>query len=200
MKYLISFQGWESEILANEATEKMFNHFKDNGLDVTDHMCASMEDELSDDITDGINSDTKFECDHLYHDCGPLFSGSVSMHVINTQTDKEIYQCDLDEYDSSAECEKEVYWEDFKTRYVLVGQIHSKGYAAEYSLELKDDEEFDYKNLTLLYTEIDEDFQIITGVRYNDVDLEFTGELDTRGKSEQWFIIDTETGEQTEQN
>jgi len=197
MKYTISFQGWDTEVLVDKVSEKMFNHFKENGLNVTDHMCGDMEDELSDEITDGVCCDSKFECDRLYHDFGPNFNGGVTIHVINTETDQEVYSSDLNEYRGGTECEQEVFWENFGHRYVLVGQIYSKGYSAEYVLDLQNDEEFDYTKLTLLYNDIDEHFQIVTGVRYNDVDLECTGELDTKGKGEKWFIIDIETGEQT---
>jgi len=196
MKYTISFQGWDAEFLVSEVPEKMFRHFKDNGLDVTLHMCGTMEDELSDDITDGINCDTKFECDELYHNCGPQF-GACIMHVNNSDKDQEVYSCNLDEWDGESECLQEIVPIEYEGRYIMLGGIFSKGYAAEYILELKDDEEFDKNKLTLLYEDIDEEYQIITGVRYNNVDLECTGELDTRGKDERWFIEDTETRERT---
>jgi hypothetical protein len=196
MKYKISFQGWDAEFLISEVPEKMYRHFKDNGLDVSLHMCGSMEDELSDDITDGINYDTKFECDRLYHNSGPQMNGTF-MHVNNSDTDEEVYSCDLDEWDGELECLQDVVLMDFEPRYVMIGGIYSKGYAAEYILELNDNEQFDPRKMTLLYEDIDEEVQIITGVRYNDVDLECTGELDTRGKDERWFIEDTETSERT---
>jgi len=199
MKYKISFQGWDTEFLISESTEKMFNHFKENGLDVTLHMTGTMEDELSEDITDGVCYDTKFACDKLYHDFGPCFNGSVCMHVNRLDDDQEVYSCDLDEYNGGAVCEQEVCLLDYECRYLLVGSIYSKGYSAEYLLELKDGEEFDHKKLTLLYHEVDEDEQIITGVQYGDVDLECTGEMETKGRDERWFIEDTETGERTVQ-
>jgi hypothetical protein len=197
MKYKISFQGWDAEFLISEVPEKMYRHFKDNGLDVTLHMCGTMEDELPDDICDGINYDTKFECDRLYHNCGPQFDGSCSIHVNNSDTDQEVYCCDLDEWEGDSECEQDVLLKNFGPRHIMVGGIYSKGYAAEYNLELKDDEQFDSKKLTLLYDDIDEDIQIITGVRYNNFDLACTGELSTMSKDERWFIEDTETSERT---
>lgn len=198
MKYLISFQGWDAEFLISEVPEKMYSHFKDNDLDVSLHMCGSMEDELAEEITDGICYDTKFECDGLYHNCGPQI-GACTMHVNNSDLNQEIYSCDLDEWggELNMECEQEVILMDFEPRYVMVGGIYSKGYAAEYILELKDDEVFDKSKLTLLYHDIDEEYQILTGVKYNDVDLECTGELNTKGKDERWFIEDTETRERT---
>jgi len=198
MKYKISFQGWDAEFLISEVPEKMYRHFKDNELDVSLHMCGTMEDELSDDITDSINYDTKFECDRLYHNCGPQI-GACDMHVNNSDTDQEVYHTVLDEFggEINMECEQDVCLLDFDPRYVMVGGIYSKGYAAEYILELEDGEQFDVTKLTLLYNDIDETYQIITGVRYNDIDLECTGEMETRGKDERWFIEDTETRERT---
>ena len=197
MKYIISFQGWDTEVLMHEVPEKMYNHFKENDLDVSLHMCGTMEDELSDDITDGIHCDSKFECDRLYHNCGPNMDGSVTMHVSKADTDEEVYSCALDEWSGDADCEQDVYLVDFEARYVMVGQIFSKGYAAQYILELEGDELFDTSKLTLMYEDIDEMYQIVTGVRYNNVDLECTGEMDTRGKDERWYIEDTETKERT---
>lgn len=197
MKYIISFQGWDTEVLMHEVPEKMYNHFKENDLDVSLHMCGTMEDDLSDDITDGINCDSKFECDRLYHNCGPNMDGSVTMHVAKSDTDEEVYSCSLDEWSGDADCEQDVYLVDFEARYVMVGQIFSKGYAAQYILELTGDELFDVSKLTLLYEDIDEMYQIVTGVRYNNVDLECTGEMDTRGRDERWYIEDTETKERT---
>jgi hypothetical protein len=212
MKYVISFQGWDVEVLIDEVSEQMYRHFKDNNLDVTDHMCGSMEDELSEEITDGACFDTKFECDRLYHNCGPIMDESVTMYVNkmhpNRETDpsslevgEEVFKCDLNEIyntvDVDADCEQEVYLIDFEPRYVMVGQIYSKGYSAEYILELPNDEVFDPSKLVLLYHDIDEMYEIITGVRYNDIDLECTGELSTVGKNERWYIQDTETRETT---
>lgn len=199
MKYRISFQGWEAEVMMSEVSEKFYNHFKDNGLDVSLHMCGTMEDELSEDITDGICYDTKFECDTLYHDFGAQMDASVTMHVANFDTDEEVYSCTLDDWHGGFDCEQDVCLLDFEARYVMVGQIFGKGYVSEYVLELKDDEEFDSSKLTLLYHDIDEMYQIVTGVQYNDIDLECTGERDTRGKDERWYIEDTETREQTVQ-
>lgn len=198
MKYVISFQGWDVEVLMDEVPEKMYRHFKNNGLNVTDHMCGNMEDELSVEITDGICEDSKFECDNLYHNCGPLMDGTATLHVNNSDKDEQVYECDLDQWTGNTECEQEVYLIDFESaRHVMVGQIYSKGYAAEYILELPDDEAFDPDKLTLLYHDIDEMYEIVTGVRYNNVDLECTGEMDTRGKYERWYIQDTETSETT---
>jgi len=200
MKYKISFQGWDAEFLISEVPEKFYKHFKDNGLDVSLHMCGNMEDELSDEIADGINYDTKFECDRLYHNCGPQI-GACDMYVNNSDTDQEVYHSELDEWggEINMECEQELCLLDFEPRYVMVGQIFSKGYAAEYIGELRDDEEFDYKKLTLLYHDIDEMYQIVTGVRYNNVDLECTGEMETKGRDERWYIQDNETRETTVQ-
>lgn len=198
MKYKISFQGWDTEVLMHEVPEKLYKHFKDNDLDVSLHMCGTMEDELSEDITDGINCDSKFECDRLYHNCGPNMDSSVTMHVSKADTDEDVYYCGLDEWSGDAECEQDVYLVDFEARYVMVGQIFSKGYAAEYILELQGEELFDKSKLTLLYEDIDEMYQIVTGVRYNNVDLECTGEMNTKGKDERWYIEDTETKERTQ--
>ena len=151
MKYIINFQGWCVEVLLEECSQKMYNHFKDNGLNVTDHMCGDMEDELSFDITDGICFDTKFECDSLYHDFGPLYDGSVTMHVNRSHDDVEVYSSDLNSYNGGAECEQEVSFLDIDSKFILMGKIYNKGYVSEYVLELNDDEPFDHKKLTLLY-------------------------------------------------
>jgi hypothetical protein len=212
MKYIISFRGWDTEVIMGEVPEKFYRHFKDNDLDVSLHMCGTMEDELSEEITDGINFDTKFDCDNLYHNCGPNMDDNTTMYInkmhpdretnpLSTEDGEEIYSCNLGEIfntaDCDAECEQDVYLIDFDVRYVMVGEIFSKGYSAEYILELPDDEAFDPSKLKLLYHDIDEMYEIVTGVKYNEVDLECTGELSTVGKDERWYIQDTETRETT---
>ena len=199
-KYKISFQGWDTEVLISDSTEKMYNHFKENELDVSLHMCGTMEDELSDDITDGVCYDSKFECDNLYHNCGPNLDNSVTMYVIEEESGKEVYSSCLDfagEYKYDTDCEEDVVFNAFESDYILVGQIFSKGYSAEYLLELNDDEEFDASKIIILYHDINEWYQIISNVQYDDTTLECTGEISTTGKDERWFIFDTETGEQT---
>lgn len=201
MKHLISFQGYEVEVMINKVTEKMFNHFKDNDLNVTDHMCGNMEDELSEEISDGICYDTKFDMEHLYHKCGPIMDESVKMIVNKSDSEEIIFSCTLDEIHSTVECdakcEQGIYLTDFDARYILVGELYSKGYAGEYVLELEDDHVFDPAKLTLLYNDIDENYSIITGVQYNNIDLECTGDLSTIGKNERWYIQDNVTLEKT---
>lgn len=201
MKYVISFQGYEVEVIIAKVTEKMFNHFKDNHLNVTDHMCGNMEDELSEEISGGICFDTKFDMDHLYHKCGPIMDESVKMIIINLETEEIVFSCTLDEIHNTVECdakcEQGVYLTDFDARCILVGELYSKGYIGEYVLELKDSESFDPSKLTLLYNDIDENYSIITGVEYNNVDLECTGDLSSIGKVETWYIQDNLTLQKT---
>ena len=199
MNYRIEFHGWGVELIVGSCTEKMYNHFKENDIDVTDHMCGNMEDELSKDIHDGLTEDTKYDNDDLYHNFGPYLNQNTTMRVFN-ENEEEVYSCSMeykngDKWDT--ECEQEIIVNDFDPEYVIVGQENSKGYQAEYILELKDEEEFDQSKLMILFEDFDESFDIITGLRYNDVDLQCTGDLSTTGKDANWYIQHTETGERT---
>lgn len=199
MNYRIEFHGWGVELIVGSCTEKMYNHFKENDIDVTDHMCGNMEDELSKDIHDGLTEDTKYDNDDLYHNFGPYLNSNTTMRVFN-ENEEEVYSCSMEYKDGDkwdTECEQEIIVNDFDPEYVIVGQENSKGYQAEYILELKDGEEFDQSKLMILFEDFDESFDIITGLRYNDVDLQCTGDLSTTGKDANWYIQNNETGEQT---
>jgi hypothetical protein len=213
MKYIISFQGLSSEVLMGEVPEKMFEYFRDRNLNVTNYMRGASEDQISDDISDGACFDTRDECDNLYHDCGPYLDDSVTMFVNkvsleresdphSTAVGEEVYSCRLD-----CECEapdfpntehRTLAWlTNFDSEYVMVGEIYSRGYLVEYILELNDAEQFFPEKLTLLLDCIDEMYEIVTGLRYDGKDLECTGELDTFGNGERWYIVKTKTRETT---
>ena len=199
MMYRIEFHGYGEEIIVGSCTEKMFKHFYDNGIDVTDHMCGNMEDELPEEIHEGMTEDSKYDIDDLYHNFGSYLNSQTTMKIFN-ENEEEVYSTDM-EYKSGdkweTECEQEIVFQDFDPRYIMVGQEFSKGFQGEYIFELKDGEEFDQSKLTILFEDVDECIEIITGVRYNNVDLECTGELSTTGKDSVWYIQDTETGHQT---
>jgi hypothetical protein len=208
MKYAISFHGIDVEILMSEAPEKMLNHFKDSDLDVGGYMCGESE-EVSDDITGGACADNKNECDGLYHNRGSLLDDSVTMLVnkvhpdgefgpSSPQSGEEIYSCSLDNPDNlETENQVNAHLLGFDAKCVLVGEIYSKGFSSEYTLELNDDEAFDPEKLTLMCDDIDEMYQIVVGVRYNGIDIERTGEMSTEGVNERWYITNAETGETT---
>jgi hypothetical protein len=199
MNYRIEFHGWGVELIVGSCTEKMYNHFKENDIDVTDHMCGNMEDELSKDIHEGLTEDTKYDNDNLYHNFGPYLNSNTTMRVFN-ENEEEVYCCSMEYktgYKWDTECEQEIIVQDFDDQYVMIGQEHSKGYQAEYILELKEGEEFDANKLVVLYEDFDESTEIITGLRYNHVDLQCTGDLSTTGKGGCWYIQNNETGEQT---
>ena len=197
--YRIEFHGYGEEIIVGSCTEKMFKHFYDNGIDVTDHMCGNMEDALPEEIHEGITEDSKYDIDDLYHNFGSYLSSQTTMKIFN-ENEEEVYSTDM-EYKSGdkweTECEQEIVFKDFDPRYIIVGQEFSKGFQGEYIFELKDGEQFDQSKLTILFEDVDECIEIITGIRYNNVDLECTGELSTTGKDSVWYIQDTETGHQT---
>jgi hypothetical protein len=197
--YRIEFHGHGEEIIVGSCTEKMFKHFYDNGIDATDHMCGNMEDELPEEIHEGLTEDTKYDNDRFYHNFGSYFNDQTIMKIFN-ENEEEVFSTEM-EYNIKSkwhtECEQEIVFRDFDSRYIMVGQEFSKGFQAEYIFELKDGEEFDPYNLTILFEDVDECIEIITGVRYNNVDLECTGELSTTGKGAVWYIQDNETGHQT---
>ena len=200
MKYKIRFNGVGSELIVGSCTGKMYRHFRNNGFDVTEHMCGNMKNKIADDITGGACMDTKFECDDLYHHYGPHTDESVTMSVVKEGKKSEtVLTCTIDSfinYDLAMNCEQEVLFSDLEPQYVIIGQIYSEGFLAEYFLELKDGE-FDPKKLKIMYHDIDEEFQIITGVQYNETTLMETGKLETGGTRESWYIFNTKTREHT---
>jgi hypothetical protein len=199
MIYKIQFHGWGVELICGTCSEIMYKHFKENQIDVSDYMSGEMEDELSEDIHQGLTMETKYENDSLYHNFGPLFNSNTTIFIKN-EKDEPIYSSSLEYKNGDKwydDCEQEFIVNDCEEKYVIVGQEYTKGFQAEYLLHLKDDEEFDQSKLCILYEDFDEDVQIVTGLRYNNVDLECTGESSTTGKSATWFIRDTENNEET---
>jgi hypothetical protein len=199
--YKVRFHGYGVEVIVGSCSEKMFNHFKENDLDVTDYMCGNMDDELSEEIHEGLTMKTKYDNDRIYHNFGAYLNNNTTMVVVD-ENDKEVYSTPLDfgfrKTDKwSIECEQEINFDETEERFIIVGQEYSKGLQAEYLLPLKDDEEFDSSKICILNEEVDEMIEIITGLRYNEADLECTGEVSTVGKSACWFIRDTETNKET---
>jgi len=68
--------------------------------------------------------------------------------------------------------------------WMLYHSIEKGGY--EGTFELPDDEEFDPKKLVIEVRDIADNFNIVTGARYNGEDIEMTG--DTDGKGIDWYI------------
>ena len=68
--------------------------------------------------------------------------------------------------------------------WMLYHSIEKGGY--EGTFELSDDEEFDPKKLVIEVRDIADNFNIVTGARYNGEDIEMTG--DTDGKGIDWYI------------
>ena len=197
MKYKISFEGWGAEIIIGSCSENMFRHFKDNNLDVSDHLFGNMEDELSEEIHEGITEETKYENDKFYHNSGPYLNDTVTI-IVTDENEKDVYESKINNFDKSdfsIECDKEVDLIDFDADYILMGREESKGFQAEYILEI--DDEFDPELLIIIHDCIDEDIDIITRVEYDGIPLESTGELSTTGKGGEWFILDNINNERT---
>lgn len=197
MKYKITFEGWGAEVIIGSCSENMFRHFKDNNLDVSDYLFGNMEDELSEEIHEGITEETKYENDKFYHNSGPYLNDTVTMFVTD-ENEKDVYEAKIDNFatsDFTIDCDKEIDLIDFDADYILMGREDSKGFQAEYILEI--DDEFDPELLMIIYDCVDEDVDIITGVEYDEIRLESTGELCTTGKGGTWFILDNINNERT---
>jgi len=68
--------------------------------------------------------------------------------------------------------------------YMIYHSIEKGGYQGTF--ELKDEEEFDPKNLVIQVRQIADYFSIVTGARYLDEEIEMTGDSD--GKGIDWYI------------
>jgi hypothetical protein len=169
MMYRIEFHGYGEEIIVGSCTEKMYKHFKENGIDVTDHMCGNMEDELPEEIHEGLTEETKYENDEFYHNSAPYFNSDVIMKVFD-ENEVEVYSSSM-EYKTgdpwNSECIGETVFSDFDSRYLMVGLEMCKGFLGEYILELKEGEKFDPSKLTILFEDVDEMIEIITNGKNN---------------------------------
>ena len=197
MKYKITFEGWGAEVIVGSCSENMFRHFKDNNLDVSDYLFGNMQDKLSEEIHEGITEETKYDNDKFYHNSGPYLNDTVTMFVTD-ENEKDVYEAKIDNFatsDFTIDCDKEVDLIDFDADYILMGREDSKGFQAEYTLEI--DDEFDPELLMLIYDCVDEDVDIITGVEYDGFPLKSSGGLCTTGKGGSWFILDNINNERT---
>ena len=151
MKYKITFEGWGAEVIIGSCSENMFRHFKDNGLDVSDYLFGNMEDELSEEIHGGITQETKYENDKFYHNSGAYLNDTVTMFVTD-ENENDVHESKMDNFVETAfsiDCEKEIDLIDFDADYIIMGREDSKGFQAEYVLEL--DDEFDPELLMVVY-------------------------------------------------
>lgn len=194
MKYKINLTGWGQEYIATNVTEEFFNHFKDNDISFNDYMSGSMEDELPEHLWEVYAEDRRYDLDKIAHASGANYDDSTFINVLNEDGDT-IYSSIVVDYAEEAKHYADIV-DDIDIvncghRYVVLGSEYSKGFHDEFELELEG-EEFDPSKITILYKAYDEDVEIISGIRYGDVELDSNGELDTRGKGADWFVRDNE--------
>lgn len=194
MKYKINLTGWGQEFISTNVTEEFFNHFKNNGIDFSDYMSGTMEDELPEHLVDVYAEDRRYDLDSIAHASGANYDDSAFINVLNENGDT-IYSSRVVDYDPEALHTADIV-DDLDIvncghRYVVLGSEYSKGFHDEFELELEG-EEFDPAKITILYKAYDEDVEIISGIKYGEVELDSNGELDTRGKGADWYLRDNE--------
>jgi hypothetical protein len=116
-------------------------------------------------------------------DDNPLFLAEVE--DLSYYSEQEIKDGDplQDEQDTAiCECEEELVYP--KGVWIVYNSYEKGGY--EGSFELPDDEEFHPKHLVIHVRSIAENFQIVVGATYKDIDIEMTGDSD--GKGIDWYV------------
>jgi hypothetical protein len=192
MKFKINLTGWGQEFISASITEEFFNHFKNNDISFSDYMNGSMEDDLPKHLLEVYTEDRRYDIDDIAHASGANYDDSTYINVVN-EDGETIYTSLVVDYAHeamhSADLVEEIDIVNCEHRYVVLGFEYSKGFHDEFELEL-DSEVFDPSKITILYKTYDEDVEIICGIKYDGIELDSNGELDTRGKGADWVLRD----------
>lgn len=198
MKYRIEISGRGGEVVIGKVKREFYDLFNDDDteLDIEDYVWnydffEENEDvEIPEDIRPFVPGEW-YECDDVAHECGVSVDNAyVTVTVGDTVVIDNVEANELEKGESglTLESESEIVpdevLEDGDT-YIQI-QSHEKGLFHSFEFEA---DEFDLDKLTLCVTNVD-GWEIITGAKYNDEDLEDLGELSTDGKgSDAWLGI-----------
>jgi hypothetical protein len=207
MKYKISLLGIGEEFIVGSIEEEYYKFFKNNPISFNEFIDDTLNEILMNKVPDNIKNmhdldmSSRFDHDDIVHANGAYHDGSVIVEVKDENGDI-VYEAPVVEDITGAdnilhetEFEDDIDIVNCGSRYVVIGKEWSKGLHDEFELAL-DSEVFDASKLMILYKDYDECSELISGVMYDGVRLESTGELGTSGKGSDWCIRDNKTLEE----
>jgi hypothetical protein len=202
MKYKISLSGLGEEFIVGRIQEEYFKFFKNNPISFQEFIDDNLNEILMKKVPDNIknmyqlDACNRYEHDDIVHAYGAYHDDSTIIEV-KDEHGNTVYESPIIVDDAIHETKFEGFIDivDCGSRYVVIGKEWSKGLQDEFELNL-DSEVFDPSKLVILYKDYDESSELITGIIYDGVRLESTGEMGTTGKGVNWCIRDNNTLEE----
>lgn len=193
MKYRIELGGRGGEVVLGTVKREFYDLIEENEVDIEDYVSdwdffEENDVEIPEEVRPFEPGDW-YDCDDLAHSCGPSVDDCY-ISVLD-EDDNVIYDAlTLDAFfDMGADMEQseEIYPQETLEDgdVYFIGQSIEKGLFQVYEVE---SESFDPAKL--IFTTADCDgWELITGVKYDNVDLDDLGELSTVGKGAEFQLI-----------
>ena len=189
MKYRIEISGRGGEIAIGKVKREIYDYFDENEVDIEEYANDWDNEQDVPEEFQPFEPGSWYDCDDLGHNCGPEL-GDAYVTVMD-ENDTVIYDALTTDafFDLGADMEQneEIYpqetLEDGEAYFI--GQSIEKGLFQVYEVEAKT---FDPAKLIFVTTDCD-GWELITGVKYDGVDLDDLGELSTVGKGGEFQLI-----------
>lgn len=193
MKYRIEISGRGGEIVLGKVNREFYDLIEENGLDIDQYAWDSEFFEENDvEIDESIRPFEPgdwYECDNITHNCGPD-TDFAYMTVLDENGDiihDALPYDSLFDLGADSELSEEIYPQQSleEGEVYFLGQSIEKGLFLVYEVEA---ESFDLAKLMFITTDCD-GWELITGIRYDGIDLDDLGELSTTGKGSEFQLI-----------
>ena len=189
MKYRIEISGRGGEIAIGKVKREAYDYFDENEVDIEEYASDWDNEQDVPEEFQPFEPGSWYDCDDLTHNCGPEL-GDAYVTVLD-ENDTFIYDALTTDafFDLGADMEQneEIYPQETLEdgEVYFIGQSIEKGLFQVYEVEA---ESFDPSKL--IFTTVDCDgWELITGVKYDGVDLDDLGELSTVGKGGEFQLI-----------
>jgi hypothetical protein len=188
VKYRIELSGRGGEAVIGKVKREFYDFFEEGDFDIDEYVWndeffdENEEVEISEDVRPFEPGDW-YECDDIAHEYGLSID---SAYITISQGDEilvdngDVRLLEAGPTGLTLESDEEIIPNEILEDGEAYINIHSyeKGFFFSYEFEA---DAFELDKLTLCVTDVD-GWELITGVKYNDVDLEDLGELSTTGK------------------
>lgn len=193
MKYRIEISGRGGEITIGKVKREFYDILEENEIDIEDYawdndFFEENEVEIDEDIRP-FEPGEWFECDNIAHNCGPALEDCYI--TVTDENDTVIYDVLTADafFDLGADMQQveEIYPQETLEdgEVYFIGQSIEKGLFLAFECE---DEAFDPTKLVFVTGDYD-GWELVTGIKYDNVDLDDLGELSTSGKGSEFQLI-----------
>ncbi len=188
MKYRIELSGRGGEIAIGTVKREVYDYFQENDIDIEEYASDWDNEQDVPEEFQPFEPGSWYDCDDLTHNCGPALDDcyiTVTDENENVIHDAVTASTFIDlgmEYEG-----EEIYPQETLNEgdVYFIGQSIEKGLFLVYEVET---ESFDPTKLSLVTTDCD-GWELVTGAKYEGVDLDDLGELSTTGKGSEFQLI-----------